>query len=164
MSKLIIAIAVIVGTNAFAARSVAAHKSAPLSSPGSYGVAGCGLGSLAFHDQRGPIQIVAATLNGTGVQTFGITSGTSNCNDGENLIKAYIDTNHDAIKTAAARGQGEVLVGLAKVYNCQDSASLTHALKANYKEVFKSNDLNSTKAGIDNVIKTTPDLKATCQA
>src|SRR5205823_3826374 len=40
-----------------------------------YGLAGCGLGSMLFGDQKGMIQILAATTNGTfGSQTFGITS------------------------------------------------------------------------------------------
>ena len=42
---------------------------------------GCGLGSMAFEGNDGLIsQVSAATTNGTsGNQTFGITSGTSNC-------------------------------------------------------------------------------------
>ena len=40
-----------------------------------YGLAGCGLGSMVFGDQKGMIQILAATTNNTfGTQTFGITS------------------------------------------------------------------------------------------
>lgn len=127
-----------------------------------YGVAGCGLGSLVFKDQKGPVQIVAATLNGTGAQTFGITTGTSNCNDGQNLIKAYIETNHEAIKTAAARGQGEALVGLAKVYNCQNTAALTNALRANYEVIFNSNDAAQTQSGIESAIRMNPELNTTC--
>src|SRR5512137_902647 len=47
---------------------------------GGYGAAGCGLGSMAFNKQPGIFQILAATTNSlTGTQTFGITSGTSNC-------------------------------------------------------------------------------------
>src|SRR6266511_1273208 len=49
-------------------------------SPGKYGAAGCGLGAMAFKDQPGGIQIIAATLNDICAnQTFGITFGTSNC-------------------------------------------------------------------------------------
>src|SRR4051812_44427690 len=48
---------------------------------GSYGMAGCGLGSLAIRDGSKWMQVVAATLNGTGVQTFGISFGTSNCTE-----------------------------------------------------------------------------------
>lgn len=127
----------------------------------SYGVAGCGLGSIVFKNEAGPVQILAATTNGTGVQTFGITTGTSNCNDGANLIKAYIETNHEAIKTAAARGQGEALVGLAKVYHCPTDA-LSSALRDNYKNVFNSNDATQTQTGIESVIRMSPELNASC--
>lgn len=128
----------------------------------SYGVSGCGLGSLAFGSDKGPIQILAATLNGTGMQTFGITTGTSNCNDGANLIKAYIETNHEAIKTAAARGQGEALVGLAKVYNCKNTNALSSALRTNYNNVFNSNNAVQTQTGIESVIRMNPELNTTC--
>jgi hypothetical protein len=133
------------------------------SGSGGYGVAGCGLGSLVFKNEPGPIQILAATTNGTfGSQTFGITTGTSNCNDGANLVKAYIETNQEAIKTAAARGHGEALVGLAKVYNCNNAEALSTALRANYKNVFNSNDVTATQAGIESVIRITPELNASC--
>lgn len=128
-----------------------------------YGVSGCGLGSLVFKDEKGPVQILAATTNGTfGSQTFGITTGTSNCNDGANLIKAYIETNHEAIKTAAARGQGEALVGLAKVYNCNNQEAFSSALRANYKNVFNSNNAAQTQTGIESVIRINPELNASC--
>src|SRR3954464_7446787 len=63
----------------------AAHADADVTVSGTkstYGTAGCGLGSLVFGDQKGAIQILAATTNTTfGTQTFGITTGTSNCVD-----------------------------------------------------------------------------------
>ena len=42
---------------------------------------GCGLGSMAWRGQSGPVpQVLAVTTNGmTGSQTFGITFGTSGC-------------------------------------------------------------------------------------
>lgn len=148
MRKLLIAIAFLAFGSAHAA---------------SYGVAGCGLGSIVFKSEKGPVQILAATTNGTfGTQTFGITTGTSNCNDGANLIKAYIETNHDAIKTAAARGQGEVLVGLANVYHCNNTNALSSALRANYKNVFNSDSAVKTQSGIESVIRMTPELNASC--
>ena len=48
------------------------------SASASVGSAGCGLGSLVFTDNEWWMQVLAATVNSTGVQTFGITSGTSN--------------------------------------------------------------------------------------
>ena len=45
-----------------------------------YGMAGCGLGSILFGAKPGKIQILSGTTNGIyGNQTFGISSGTSNC-------------------------------------------------------------------------------------
>ena len=45
-----------------------------------YGMAGCGLGSMIIGKEGG--QIFAATTNGTAYnQTFGISAGTSNCDD-----------------------------------------------------------------------------------
>ena len=46
-----------------------------------YGAAGCGLGSFVFGDNNSWwAQTLGATTNGTsGSQTFGITTGTSNC-------------------------------------------------------------------------------------
>ncbi len=72
---------VVLATLGFAAAANAAGAGA-LKGNGTYGVAGCGLGSMVFGNQEGGIQVIAATLNGTGIQTFGITSGTSNCGRG----------------------------------------------------------------------------------
>ena len=56
-----------------------------------YGPAGCGLGSMIFEPDSGFTQVFAATTNGTsGNQTFGITSGTSNCASG-GVVKARVD-------------------------------------------------------------------------
>ena len=65
--------------------AAAAHADADVTVSGTkstYGTAGCGLGSMIFGDQKGAIQILAATTNSIfGTQTFGITTGTSNCGE-----------------------------------------------------------------------------------
>ncbi len=56
--------------------------SSPQASAAPYGTAGCGLGSIVIGSKPGMMQIFAATTNGTSAsQSFGITSGTSNCVD-----------------------------------------------------------------------------------
>jgi len=93
-----------------------------------YGVAGCGLGSIAFGDEAGAWQIIASTTNSTfGTQTFGITSGTSNCDvhrGGSKGSRAsldnYIVANQVTLSNDAARGNGETIGGLAFVLNCDD--------------------------------------------
>src|SRR6266571_3742686 len=54
-----------------------ASAQAGLRGTGVYGAAGCGLGSMVFGNQPGGVQVLAATTNATGIQTFGITTGTS---------------------------------------------------------------------------------------
>lgn len=112
-----------------------------------YGSAGCGLGSMLFKDNNEPgPQILAATTNGTsGNQTFGITFGTSNCNN-RGLIQisrhreSYIEANYKDIARDVARGNGEYLLNLAKLYGYEnDVASFANMLKNNYVKVFSAN-------------------------
>ena len=81
---------------------------------------GCGLGSIAWEGQNGLMsQTFAATTNGTfGNQTFGITSGTSNCEQYSTFtenrkLKTYVADNMDNLARDIARGQGEYLNTLA---------------------------------------------------
>ena len=115
-----------------------------------YGAAGCGLGSLAFHDQPGFIQVVAATVNETGVQTFGITTGTSNCGPGvfNSQMDIFVDSNKVALSNEAARGQGETIAVLSSMMGCSDAAVVGSTLKSNYSEIFANeNDSHAiTKA------------------
>ncbi len=77
MRKILVAVAVLA-----TAGSAWAAEGSGIKGSGTYGTAGCGLGSMAFGNQKGAIQILAATTNGLfGTQTFGITSGTSNCGE-----------------------------------------------------------------------------------
>src|SRR5437763_460743 len=92
-----------------------------------YGLAGCGLGSMVFGDQKGPIQILAATTNGTfGSQTFGITSGTSNCVEGSGAQGAtnFIEGNREALAKDAARGSGETITTLTAMAGCKDAKAV----------------------------------------
>jgi len=92
-----------------------------------YGEAGCGLGSLVWQDsskQKDPIfQILASTTNGTfGSQTFGITTGTSNCNDSifkvEKEREVFAAINFSTLVKEMAMGEGDNLNTLASLYGC----------------------------------------------
>lgn len=99
-----------------------------------YGVAGCGLGSVVFGDKPGMIQVVAATLNNTaGNQTFGITTGTSNCGESGKSARAtqFIEVNKVSLENDLARGAGEAIVALSEVMGCQN-ADFTVQLKSAY--------------------------------
>ncbi len=120
-----------------------------------YGMAGCGLGSLVFQDQPGMIQVVAATLNATGEQTFGITTGTSNCHEHSgNMAKMYINVNHVAFLKDIAKGQGETIDALAKMYGC-DSSELGSTLKFNIERVQPSEQTSPLEIGnnVESILK-----------
>jgi hypothetical protein len=142
MKKIFLALLILSGTSAFAR---------------SYGNAGCGLGSVIFGKQEGFVQVFAATSNGSsGNQTFGITSGTSNCVDqgvvrGAKVVPHFIEINKIALAKDAARGEGETLSGLANLMGC-DAKNLGPALKKNYNQVFSTMEPSQIESGINNII------------
>ncbi len=107
-----------------------------------YGMAGCGLGSMAFGSQPGIIQVLAATTNGFfGTQTFGITSGTSNCTDaggGMASAKAFIQTNREALAKDISRGGGETVANLATLSGCTNPNAVGGTLQRNFDTIFPS--------------------------
>lgn len=111
-----------------------------LKGTGVYGAAGCGLGSMVFGNEEGAMQVIAATLNGTGVQTFGITSGTSNCGKGllaKAEVNSFIQSNSIALENDIARGQGETLSTLNNMLGCD--AKFSNTLQKNYKKIYAPN-------------------------
>ncbi|MGC3999702.1 MAG: DUF3015 family protein [Anaeromyxobacter sp.] len=119
---------------------------------GTYGTAGCGLGSMAFGNSPGAVQILAATTNGTfGTQTFGITSGTSNCGPAlwAQGTKNFVEGNREAVAKDISRGQGEAIGALTVINNCSDSAAVGAALQKNFSAIYptaQANDDQVTQA------------------
>jgi hypothetical protein len=104
-----------------------------------YGTAGCGLGSLIFSPGSGFTQIFAATTNGSSAnQTFGITSGTSNCDTGPGsaTAKNYVQANRVALAKDISRGKGATLSALSEVAGCSDSKAVGVKLRKNFKRIF----------------------------
>ncbi|MFL5427407.1 MAG: DUF3015 family protein [Myxococcales bacterium] len=121
----------------------AAHADADVTISGTkstYGTAGCGLGSMIFGDQKGAIQILAATTNSIfGTQTFGITTGTSNCGEaavGTAALKTFIEGNREALAKDAARGSGETIVAISAIGGCKDSKAVGTKLQRNFAQLF----------------------------
>ena len=139
-----------------------------------YGMAGCGLGSIVAKEmswENGSAQILAATTNGTAYsQTFGITTGTSNCGDAaapsvkENLKgkkkaeqKVYLYYNLAQIKADAARGEGNYIEGLAGLFGCQSQLTGSYSDFArlnqkNHEKIFNSNDSDVVYSNLTNVM------------
>jgi hypothetical protein len=129
-----------------------------------YGPAGCGLGSLIFEPNSGFTQVFAATTNGSfGSQTFGISSGTSNCTDaegGSDSAKAFIETNRPAVAKDIARGQGETIDSLTRLAGCADSRAVGAALQKNFDRVFPSAAMSDAEVGtsVVNALQADPSL------
>lgn len=121
-----------------------------------YGMAGCGLGSMLFGKQTGIIQVLAATTNGVlGSQTFGISSGTSNCTDmggGPATSKVFIETNREAVAKDISRGRGETISSLSTLAGCADSTRVGAILQADFAKIFPSASVKSSQVG-DNVLR-----------
>mgnify|MGYP001143080289 CR=1 FL=1 len=123
----------------------------------SYGTAGCGLGSMLLGDQPGIVQIFAATTNGTFAnQTFGITSGTSNCVDNGGSKKhaaLFIEVNREALAKDVSRGSGETISNLSAIMGCSDSKAVGTVLQKNFKAIFPNQSV-STDSITDSIFST----------
>jgi hypothetical protein len=122
-----------------------------------YGMAGCGLGSLIFKDKPGIVQVLAATTNGTfGTQTFGITTGTSNCESTKasaQSTKAFVQANREAVSKDIARGSGETIGSVSTLAGCASPAAVGTTLQREFKSIFP-NEQASDVAVSESLVRT----------
>jgi DUF3015 family protein len=129
-----------------------------------YGPSGCGLGSLIFEPDSGFTQIFAATTNGTFFNnTFGISSGTSNCDTGPGgaaSTKAFVAANRAALAKDIARGSGETLGSVTRLAGCQNGAAVGPTLQRNFSQIFPDGTVSDQEVGdrMLVVLKANPDL------
>jgi hypothetical protein len=114
--------------------------------------AGCGLGSLVIQRNTKLMQLFAITTNGTfGSQTFGITSGTSNCSSSgivmnDKQIQYFVEANQDDITREMAQGHGEKLSTLAALHGCSTDKSVagfSSAAQTHFEEIVPSAKVNA---------------------
>ncbi|HEB02544.1 MAG TPA: DUF3015 domain-containing protein [Nitrospirae bacterium] len=120
---------------------------------------GCGLGDLVFGDPDSTLlQAFEATTNGTsGNQTFGITSGTSNCSKPSKFVsndklQEFVAQNMDSIAQDMASGGGESLDTVAELMevSASERAAFNSTLQDNFSKVYTSGDVTSAQV-IDNI-------------
>ena len=134
------------------------------------GSAGCGLGSLIFKEEIWWKQVLAATTNGSSAnQTFGITSGTSNCASGVSAKtqkqKDYVAANLSSLQREVAQGNGDTVKGFASVLGCPSSAYNDFGVytQSNYNAIFNSNDPSAIVINVKNELQKNPNLSKTCE-
>ncbi|MDY7031384.1 MAG: DUF3015 family protein [Thermodesulfobacteriota bacterium] len=125
---------------------------------------GCGLGSMILEGEDGLLsQTLAATLNGCfGNQTFGITSGTLDCEQQTTLvqnkaIRKFVADNMDSLAKNIAMGHGESLTTLAEMMEIPNDArtEFYYTLQFNFDAIFPAADITPLDVvkNIDKVLK-----------
>ena len=121
---------------------------------------GCGLGSLAWEGQNGLMsQTLAATTNGTfGNQTFGISSGTSNCEQFKTWtynekVDTFVADNMDNLARDIARGQGEYVNTLALLMDIPKAKKDTFRseLQAHFSDIYTSDQVTYSEV-VQNIV------------
>ena len=106
---------------------------------------GCGLGTMLFDGADGLVQqVLAATTNGSfGTQTFGISSGTLECNQpskwaSNEQLNNFVADNMDNLAKDAAMGQGEYVDALAELMAVPGSkrVEFSQMLQDNFSNIF----------------------------
>ncbi len=112
---------------------------------------GCGLGSMAWRGQSGPVpQILAVTTNGSfGTQTFGITFGTSGCDPNgrvsggtQKMVFNFLENNMEQYALDAARGEGETLDTIAGMLN-MDKQEFAKKSQQNFAAIFPDSNVDA---------------------
>ncbi len=116
---------------------------------------GCGLGTLVLGDTGFSDstlgQSFIVTTNGTsGNQTFGITSGTSNCSSPSSFVQnekvhEFVAANMDNLAKNIAMGKGESLDTLAELMEVPEGKrlSLYTRLQDNFAAIYPSADVQA---------------------
>lgn len=129
------------GSAVAAAKQGAAHRNT-----------GCGLGTMLFKnnaDDSIALQSFQATTNGTsGNQTFGITSGTSECEQPAKFVKndrlnEFVVANMDNLAKDIAKGRGETLDAFADLLQvpAEKKAEFYQKLQASFAKIFASENV-----------------------
>ena len=113
---------------------------------------GCGLGYLVMQGNDGLLfQVLAVTTNGTfGNQTFGISSGTLECEKPSKFasreqINNYVAENMDNLANDIASGQGEYLNTLAVLMEVPEGSRMEFYVKlqSNFSQIYPSTNVTS---------------------
>ena len=121
---------------------------------------GCGLGASLIKETDSLIGQLAMTfLNGiSGNQTFGITSGTSECKQPSKIVQnerlhEFVVANMDSLAKDIAVGYGESLDTLVELMGIskENRPAVYSKLKSNFNKIFTSEDIEAADV-IDNIV------------
>jgi hypothetical protein len=124
-----------------------------------WGMAGCSIWNWVIKDkEQGPqIGVWALEHFVFGVQTFAITSGTSNCVEGASKTamteqETFVTVNLATLQREAAQGKGEHLDTLAEIFGCESKEGFANMSQNRYEALFSNENpqavLNSYKSEV----------------
>ena len=136
-------------------------------SPG--GTDSCGLGWSVTSSKSLVGTSTRGTTNGTVPPTFGMTSGTSNC-DAHSIVQKEMDaarfvaSNVEPLAIDMASGSGEYIDALAMAMGCRESAQLGAAVRENLQNVLPSKQLGGIEfyKSLRGVVRSHPALAMSC--
>jgi hypothetical protein len=133
-----------------------------------------GYGSVIFGPLNTPgAQVMAASTNATGVQTFAITSGTSNCVSGgvvamDRRQEVFAEVNFPDLKRDMAAGGGEFLSAFEDLLECEAAVhpKVTRLMQAEYETLVPSESTTADElvSSVHVRISADPDLAGRCRA
>ena len=126
---------------------------------------GCGLGTLLFEnkaDNSIALQVLQSTTNGSfGSQTFGISSGTSECQQPGKIaqnekLNEFVRANMDNLAKEIAMGKGEHLDTFVEMLGADAAQGDAYkaTLQANFNKIFTSDKIVLAEV-IDNAVAIT---------
>jgi hypothetical protein len=134
-----------------------------------YGMAGCGLWSLAIKDKGQGAQIAVSVLENFfyGSQTFAISSGTSNCVEGKSEVakvekKVYISSNLNSLSKEAAQGTGFHILALADVFGCPGD-EFAQFSQQNFSKLYHSDSPEVVLDSYEAEIRSRPEMFKSCK-
>jgi hypothetical protein len=122
---------------------------------------GCGIGTILFENNDGLMsQTAAATTNGIlGNQTFGISSGTLECDQPKTFsqnehLRVFVAANMDTLAKEISMGRGETLDSLAELMQVprDKRGDFNTTLQVNFGHIFTSAAVTETEV-IDNIAR-----------
>ncbi len=157
--RILVLIALIAAPMAFA--QTAGKKSAPVAASSASGDMrpdksdGCGPGWYVYDKKTILGTTVRASFNPSGSNTFGMSSGTSNCEKhdlvlNDSLQRHFTDRNYNTIVTEMALGQGQFLNEYANVFGCEQQ-SFSNLMQENFSKIVPQKQ--DSKVLIENIKK-----------
>jgi hypothetical protein len=123
---------------------------------------GCGLGTMLFQnnaDNKILLQAFQATTNGSfGAQTFGITTGTSECQQPKDFVSndkasEFMVANMDNLAKDIAQGRGETLDAFAELLGVPSDKrpEFYRSLQSGFTRIYTSHEVQMATV-MDNIV------------